>query len=160
MKRPLLYGRLNIVWPCPSWDWNENWPFPVLWSLLSFQICWHIECSTLAASFFRIWNSSSGIPPPSLACSWQCFLRLTWLHPPGYLALGEWSHIYYLFKSIYSLYNNKVALYIINSIDSILLFFLQNSFKKSKSKYEISFHLGHISFHFILLICLFVFLME
>ena len=19
------------------WDWNENWPFPVLWSLLSFQ---------------------------------------------------------------------------------------------------------------------------
>ena len=24
------------------WDWNENWPFPVLWPLLSFQICWHI----------------------------------------------------------------------------------------------------------------------
>ena len=21
------------------WDWNENWPFPVLWSLLSFHIC-------------------------------------------------------------------------------------------------------------------------
>ena len=39
-----------------------------------------------------------------------------------------------LFKSIYySLYNNKVALYIITSIDSILLFFLQNCFKKSKS---------------------------
>ena len=28
------------------WDWNENWPFPVLWPLLSFQICWHIECNT------------------------------------------------------------------------------------------------------------------
>ena len=27
------------------WDWNENWPFPVLWPLLSFQLCWHIECS-------------------------------------------------------------------------------------------------------------------
>ena len=31
------------------WDWNENWPFPVLWLLLSFpnlltywHICWHI----------------------------------------------------------------------------------------------------------------------
>ena len=25
------------------WDWDENWPFPVLWPLLSFPICWHIE---------------------------------------------------------------------------------------------------------------------
>ena len=30
-----------------------------------FQICWHIECSTLATYFFRIWNSSIGIT------SWQ-----------------------------------------------------------------------------------------
>ena len=30
-----------------------------------FQICWHIECSTFtAASSFRIWNSSAGIPIP------------------------------------------------------------------------------------------------
>ena len=34
------------------WDWNENWPFPVLWPLLTFQICWHIECKILRASFF------------------------------------------------------------------------------------------------------------
>ena len=32
-----------------------------------FQICWHIECSTFRASFFRIWNSSTGIPSPPLA---------------------------------------------------------------------------------------------
>ena len=32
-----------------------------------FQICWHIECSTFTASFFRIWNSSTGIPSPLLA---------------------------------------------------------------------------------------------
>ena len=31
-----------------------------------FQICWHIECSTLTASF-RIWNSSTGIPSPPSA---------------------------------------------------------------------------------------------
>ena len=49
------------------WHWNENWPFPVLWPLLSFPICWHIECSTFTASSFRIWNSSSGIPSPPLA---------------------------------------------------------------------------------------------
>ena len=29
-----------------------------------FQICWHIECSTLATSSLRIWNSSAGIPSP------------------------------------------------------------------------------------------------
>ena len=31
-----------------------------------FQICWHIECSTLTASSFRILNSSAGIPSPPL----------------------------------------------------------------------------------------------
>ena len=49
------------------WDWNENWPFPVLWPLLSLQIFWHVECSTFTVSCFRIWNSSTGIPSPSLA---------------------------------------------------------------------------------------------
>ena len=32
-----------------------------------FQICWHIEYSTLTASSFRIWNSSDAIPSPPLA---------------------------------------------------------------------------------------------
>ena len=32
-----------------------------------FQLCWHIECSTLSASSFRILNSSAGIPLPPLA---------------------------------------------------------------------------------------------
>ena len=32
-----------------------------------FQISWHIEYSTLTASSFRIWNSSTGIPSPPLA---------------------------------------------------------------------------------------------
>ena len=32
-----------------------------------FQICWHIECSTFTASSLSIWNSSAGIPSPSLA---------------------------------------------------------------------------------------------
>ena len=31
-----------------------------------FQICWPIKCSTLPASPFRIWNSSTGIPSPPL----------------------------------------------------------------------------------------------
>ena len=31
-----------------------------------FQICWHIECSTLTSSF-RIWNSLARIPSPPLA---------------------------------------------------------------------------------------------
>ena len=32
-----------------------------------FQIYWHIECSTLTVSSFRIWNSSTVIPSPPLA---------------------------------------------------------------------------------------------
>ena len=30
-----------------------------------FQICWHIECSTLISSSFRILNGSAGIPSPT-----------------------------------------------------------------------------------------------
>ena len=32
-----------------------------------FQICWHIECSSLTTSSFRIWNSLTGIPSHPLA---------------------------------------------------------------------------------------------
>ena len=57
-----------------------------------FQICWHTECSTFIASSFRNQNNSAGIPSPPLALFTWCFLRPTWLHIPGCLALGEWSH--------------------------------------------------------------------
>ena len=59
-----------VVWTFSGiaflWNCNENGPFPVLWPLLSFTKCWHIECSTFTASSFRIWNSSTGIPSPPL----------------------------------------------------------------------------------------------
>ena len=32
-----------------------------------FHVCWHIECSTIKASSFRIWNSSAGVPSSPLA---------------------------------------------------------------------------------------------
>ena len=51
------------------WDWNENWPFPSCGHCWLFHICWHIECNTFTASPSRIWNSSTGIPSPPLACS-------------------------------------------------------------------------------------------
>ena len=52
------------------WNWNENWPIPVLWPLLSFPISWHIECSTFTASSFRIWNSLTvSITSASFVCS-------------------------------------------------------------------------------------------
>ena len=60
-----------------------------------FQICWYIEYSTFTALSFRIWNSSTGIPSPPLALfvvMAHLTLRPTWLHIPGCLVLGEWSH--------------------------------------------------------------------
>ena len=57
-----LCSSLSILQIAFLWAWNENWHFPVLWPLLSFPVCCHIECSTCTASYFRIWNSSTGIP--------------------------------------------------------------------------------------------------
>ena len=78
------------------WDWNENWPFPVCGHCWVFQICWHIECSTFTASYFRVWHSSVGIPslPIALFIVMVPKASFTWLHTPGCLALGEWSHHY------------------------------------------------------------------
>ena len=74
------------------WNWNETDLFQSCGHCWVFQICWHIECSTFTASSFRIWNSLTGIPSPLLALFVVIFLRPSWLHIPGYLALGEWSH--------------------------------------------------------------------
>ena len=45
------------------WKWN----FQSCGHCWVFQISWHIECSTVTASSFRIWNSSTGNPSPPLA---------------------------------------------------------------------------------------------
>ena len=49
------------------WDWNENWPFPVLWPLLSFPNLLAYWLQHFNSNILSIWNSSSGIPPPPLA---------------------------------------------------------------------------------------------
>ena len=46
------------------WDWDENWPFPVLWLLWRFPNLLTYWVQHLTASSLRIWNSSAGIPSP------------------------------------------------------------------------------------------------
>ena len=48
-------------------DWNENWPFPVLWPLLSFPNLHFPKCSTFTTLSFRIWNNSTWIQSHPLA---------------------------------------------------------------------------------------------
>ena len=49
------------------WDWNENWPFPVLWPRLSFPNLVAFWVQHFHSIIFRIWNSSIGILSPPLA---------------------------------------------------------------------------------------------
>ena len=60
-----------VVWAFFSiaflWDWNETDLFQSCGHCWVFQICWHIEYSTLTASSFWIWNSSAEILSPLLA---------------------------------------------------------------------------------------------
>ena len=80
------------------WDWNENWPSQSCGHCWDFQICWHIECSTLTVSSFRILNSSAEIPSLPLAlfivmlpkAHLTSHSRMSgsseWLYPCGYLS--------------------------------------------------------------------------
>ena len=90
------------------WDWNENWSFPVLWSLLSFPICWHIKCSTLIASYFRIRNNSAGLLSPLLALfvvtlpkahltSHSRVFSCRWVTTPFQLCGSLWLFLYHSF---------------------------------------------------------------
>ena len=47
-------------------EWKLTFSSPVATAEF-LKNCWHIECSTLTASSFRIWNSSAGIPSPPVA---------------------------------------------------------------------------------------------
>ena len=49
------------------WDWNENWPFPVLWPLLRFPNLLAYWVQHFHSIIFQVLNSSTGIPPPPLA---------------------------------------------------------------------------------------------
>ena len=49
------------------WDWNKNWPFPIVWPLLSIPNLLAYWVQHFTASSFRIWNSSTGIPSTPLA---------------------------------------------------------------------------------------------
>ena len=49
------------------WNWNENWPFPVLWLLQSLQNLLAYWVQHFHSIIFQIWNSSSGILSPPLA---------------------------------------------------------------------------------------------
>ena len=64
-----LSSSLNILWHCPplgklAFSSFHSEKCDHCWV---FQICWHTECTTLTASSFRIWNSSTGIQSPPLA---------------------------------------------------------------------------------------------
>ena len=74
------------------WDWNENTFFHSCGHCWIFQICWHIECGTLTASSFRIWNSSAGIPSSLLDLFVVVLPKATWHNTSGCQALGAWSH--------------------------------------------------------------------
>ena len=91
-----------------------------------FQIWWHIECSTYTASYFRIWNSSTGIPSLPLAlfivllskAHLTSHYRISgsrWVITPSWLS---WSWRSFLYSSsVYSCH-----LFLISSASDILLY--------------------------------------
>ena len=72
--------------------WVKTYLFQSCGYCWVFQMFSHIECSTFTASSFRIWINASGIPLPPLALFIVMLSKATWLHIPGCLALGQWSH--------------------------------------------------------------------
>ena len=107
-------------------EWNENWLFQMFGLSWVFQICWHIECTTFTASFFRIWNNSMGIPSSPLALlivmlpkahltSHSRMSGSTSVITPSWLS-GSWSS--FLYNSVYSCYQFLISSASVRSIPS------------------------------------------
>ena len=105
------------------WNWNENWPFPVLCHCWVFQICWHIDCNTFTASSFRIWNSLTGIPSPPLAL-FVVMLPKTHLTSHSRMSGSRWM-ITPLWLS------RSLRPYLYSSVYSCHLFLISSSFVRS-----------------------------
>ena len=85
------------------WDWNENWPFPVLWPLLSFPNLLAYWIQHFNSINFRIWNSSAWISSPlALFIVMLPKARLTshsrmsgsrWVFIPSWLS-GSWRSLF------------------------------------------------------------------
>ena len=88
-----------------------------------FQICWHIECSTFTASSFRIWNSSTGVPSPSLALLVVMFPKAHLTSHSSMSGSRWWSHHHdYLGHEDLFFYSSSVHschLFLTSSIRSI-----------------------------------------
>ena len=71
MKWTQLYGSSNILWHCPSLGLEQKPNFSSHIASV-FQICWHLEGSTLTASSFRILVVQLGFPGGSAGKESAC----------------------------------------------------------------------------------------
>ena len=100
-----LCSSLSILWHCLSLGLEWKHLVQSCGHCWVFQICWHIECNTFTASSFRIWNSSTGIPSPTLALfvvmlpkarltSYSRMSGSKWVITPLWLS-GSWKSFFY-----------------------------------------------------------------
>ena len=90
------------------WNQNENWPFLVLWQLLSFPNLLAYSVQHFNSIIFKTWNSSTGIPSPPLSLfivilhkahltSHSRMSGSRWVITPSWLT-GSWTSFLYSFS--------------------------------------------------------------
>ena len=120
-----LCGRLSTLWHCLSLGlkWQLAFSSPVVTAEFSkFAGIVNAALSQHHLSGFEI--AQLEFHHLHSLCSYWCFLRLTWLHIPGYLPLGEWSyhHDYlgyedlFLYSSVYSCHLFLISSVFVSSI--------------------------------------------
>ena len=112
-------GNCVIVWTffgiALLWDWNENWPFPVLWPLQSSPNLLAFWVQHFNSIIFSSWKSSAGIPSPPIALllvmlpeahltSHSRMLGSRWVTMPLWLSR---SLIPFLYSFVYSCHHEK-----------------------------------------------------
>ena len=84
---------LSIFWHCLSLrlEWKWNFSSPVATAEFS-KFAGIFSAALLQHHLLEFEIAQLELHHLHYLCSQYCFLRPTWLHTPGCLALGEWSH--------------------------------------------------------------------
>ena len=94
-------------------DWNKNWPFPALWTLLFSKFADILNAALSQPNSSGFLSSSAGIPSPFLSLfvvmlpkshltSYSSISGFTWVAPASFLSRSLW--LFFYSSSVHSSY--------------------------------------------------------
>ena len=123
-----MWGECNcvVVWTFFGiaflWDWNENWPFPVLWPLLFSKFAGILSAAlSIFTLFVYCYYFSKRALQTRASALWACVQDSLWVYWVSLTVTGDWERCFFTSWLGDSYTTNIWELLFLSKIDSFLL---------------------------------------